>query len=311
VTRFIHRSAMSLIALLTTVSSAFAQDGDASPEGSDDGFSIGGALGALEEHALPWATNIVGALVAVFVGWLVAGWLSRKVRKTAEKRSFDTTLSRFFSNVVRYLILTAVVLGVLGVFGIETSSFAAVIGAAGLAIGLAFQGTLGNFASGVMLLVFRPFKVGDFIEAGDETGVVEEIELFTTELKTPDGKRVIVPNGQIWSNTITNYNHYPARRVDIAVGVDYSADIDQVRQILLGCVKDIDGVLVEPAPQAFLSSLGGSSVDWQLRVWVKPEDYWAAWDSGTRAVKMALDEAGIGIPFPQLDVHFDEGALKS
>jgi small conductance mechanosensitive channel len=255
--------------------------------------------------------NIVGALVAIFVGWLVAGWVARKIRRVVERRNLDATLGAFFANVARYLILIAVLLGVLGVFGIETSTFAAVIGAAGLAVGLAFQGTLSNFASGVMLLVFRPFKVGEFVEAGGEKGTVMEIELFHTELKTPDAKRVIVPNGKIWSDSITNFGHFTERRVDVDVGVDYSADIDEVRVVLQRVAEAIPDGLNEPPPAAFLKGLGGSSVDWQVRVWANTDDYWKVHEQIVRDVKKALDEAGIGIPFPQMDVHFDAEAVDA
>ncbi len=279
--------------------------------GRSGGFDIKGALDAVEAHAVPWAMKIIGALVALFVGWLIAGWVGRKVRKVVERRNLDATLGNFFANIIRYLILVAVVLGVLGVFGIETSSFAAVIGAAGLAIGLAFQGTLSNFAAGVMLLVFRPFKVGDYVEIAGEAGTVVQIELFHTELKTPDAKMKIVPNSKVWGDAITNYNTHAQRRVDVAVGVDYSADCDTVRAIFDEVVKNVEGGLTDPEPKVFLKELGGSSVDWVLRVWVNTPDFWAVHERLVRDAKKALDEAGIGIPFPQMDVHLDDAALEA
>jgi len=223
-----------------------------------------------------------------------------------EARKFDPTLTRFFANMARYAILVGVGLGCMGVFGIETTSFAAIIGAAGLAVGLAFQGTLSSFSAGIMLLVFRPFKVGDVVAAGGVTGVVEEIELFTTEFKTPDNRKVIVPNSAIFGSTIENITHHPTRRVDISVGCEYSAEIDKCRDVLESMTKTLPKVLPEPAPQVFLKELGSSSVDWQVRVWCKTEDYWDVWQATTRATKMALDAAGIGIPFPQMDVHLDK-----
>ena len=289
------------VALMGAVRSTQARAQDS----EENGFDVGGSLDALERHAVPWAVNIIGALLALFVGWLVASWVARKIRNMVDRRNLDATLGHFFANVARYLILVAVLLGVLGVFGIETSTFAAVIGAAGLAVGLAFQGTLSNFAAGVMLLAFRPFKVGDFIEAGDETGTVMEIEIFHTELKTPDAKRIIVPNNKIWSDAITNYGHYPQRRVDVDVGVGYSADTDQVRAVLQKVAEDIPNGLNDPAPVAFLKGLGDSSVNWQVRVWANTPDYWAVHEQTVRDVKKALDEAGISIPFPQMDVHLD------
>jgi small conductance mechanosensitive channel len=307
----------SLAALLLGVLSsiAHAQEEGGSSEGSSGdsggGFSVAGIIKTLEDHVVPWAAQIAGALFALFVGWIVAGWAARKVRKVVEKRELDATLGNFFANMVRYLIIIGVVLGVLGVFGINTSSFAAVIAAAGLAIGLAFQGTLSNFAAGVMLLVFRPIKVGDYVEIGSESGTVVEVELFFCELKTPDAKRKIVPNSQIWGSAITNYSSYPERRVGVDVGTDYSANTDEVRAILQKVAENVEGGLSEPEPAVFLKALGGSSIDWQVRVWCKTEDFWAVHERTTRDVKKALDEAGVGIPFPQMDVHFDGEAVEA
>lgn len=283
----------------------------AQEEEAASGLDVDAILTALNEQVAPWGVKIVGALVALFFGWIVAGWISRTALKAAKSRNLDATLSRFFSNMVRYLVLTAVVLSVLGVFGIETSSFAAIIGAAGLAVGLAFEGTLSNFAAGIMLLVFRPFKIDDVVEAGGTFGVVVEIELFTTTIKTLDNQKIIVPNKAIFGGTIKNIGAYPERRVDIDVGCDYGADIDDCRAALEEALPLIDKALKEPAPQIFLSSLGGSSVDWQVRVWCKTEDYWDVHQSTIRAVKKVLDEKGIGIPFPQMDVHLDAAVVEA
>ena len=260
---------------------------------------------------LEYGPKVVGVLVALFVGWILAGWLEGAVRKTLEKRDFDATLTRFFSKLTRYLILIGVVLGCLGVFGIQTASFAAVLAAAGFAIGLAFQGTLGNFSAGVMLLVFRPFKVGDFVEVNTETGTCEHIDLFTCEFRTLDNKKLIIPNSAVFGSTITNYTGYDTRRVDIDVGAEYSADIDATRKALEGATTNIPGMLQDPAPQVFLKALGGSSVDWQVRVWCKTADFWDVWQATTQACKASLDAAGIGIPFPQQDVHLDDEVVKA
>ena len=260
---------------------------------------------------LEYGPKVVGVLVALFVGWILAGWLEGAVRKTLEKRDFDATLTRFFSKLTRYLILIGVVLGCLGVFGIQTASFAAVLAAAGFAIGLAFQGTLGNFSAGVMLLVFRPFKVGDFVEVNTETGTCEHIDLFTCEFRTLDNKKLIIPNSAVFGSTITNYTGYDTRRVDIDVGAEYSADIDATRKALEGAATNIPGMLQDPAPQVFLKALGGSSVDWQVRVWCKTADFWDVWQATTQACKASLDAAGIGIPFPQQDVHLDDEVVKA
>lgn len=256
--------------------------------------------------ATTYAARVVGVLVALFAAWIVAGIVRRSMRRGFERTNFDPTLSRFFSNLARYAILTVAVVGCLGVFGIETSSFAALIAAMGLAVGLAFQGTLSNFAAGVMLLVFRPFKVGDYVEIGGTSGTVEEIELFTTELVTPDNRRIVVPNGQIFGSTIENYTAFETRRCDVSVGTEYGADLDRVREVLRGSIDEIEQVLEEPEPMVVLAGLGDSSIDWSVRAWVKTEDYWPVKDALTRQVKYDLDEAGIGIPFPQMDVHLDQ-----
>ncbi len=258
-----------------------------------------------------YGPKVVGVLVALFAAWVIAGILRSWTLKALEKANVDLTLSRFISQMVCYAILVFAIVGCLGVFGIQTASFAAVIAAAGLAVGLAFQGALGNLASGVMLLVFRPFKIGNFINAAGVTGTVEEIELFTTTLKTPDNRKIIIPNGSIFGSTIENVTHHPIRRVDISVGVDYSADIDKTRETLEAAVKNIPNLLSDPEHQVFLSGLGASSVDWVVRVWTKTENYWGVHQDGVREIKNQLDQAGIGIPFPQMDVHFDTKVVES
>jgi small conductance mechanosensitive channel len=264
-------------------------------------------LDVLIEHA----PKVVGVLLALFVAWIIANWTERAVRAGLEKRDFDATLTRFFAKLARYLILIGAVLGCLGVFGIQTASFAAVLAAAGFAVGMAFQGTLGNFAAGIMLLAFRPFKVGDFVEVNGETGTCEHIDLFTCEFRTLDNKKLIIPNGAVFGSTITNYTGYDTRRVDIDVGADYSASLDETRAVLEKAAASIPGMIQDPAPQVVLKALGGSSIDWQVRVWCKTEDYWDVWQATTRACKVSLDEAGIGIPFPQQDVHLDEAVVKA
>jgi small conductance mechanosensitive channel len=266
-------------------------------------------LEKLTELVTTWGIRVIGALVALFLAWVVAGWARRSVLRALERRSFDPALTRFFASLLRYTILAGAVLGVLGVFGVETTSFAAVIGAAGLAIGLAFQGTLSNFAAGVMLLVFRPFKIDDFVGVAGIMGTVNEIDLFTTAMTTPDNRRLIVPNSSIFGAVIENFSHNEVRRVDVPVGVAYGADIERTREVLEQMVPGIPGVLTEPAPQVFLAELGASSVDWQLRVWAKTTEFWDVRQAVIKAAKAALDEAGLGIPFPQLDVHFDKPAL--
>ena len=268
----------------------------------------------LTEVATKWGLKVVGVLVALFFGWIIANSFSSRLRRSLEKREFDLTLTRFFSNMLRYAILAGVVLGCLGVFGIETTSFAGIIAAGGLAVGLAFQGTLSNFAAGVMLLVFRPFKVGDYVKVAGIDGIVEEIELFTCVFKSLDNRRLVVPNSAIFGATIDNVTHYPIRRVDVDVGCAYESDIDACRAALEKVAGKIPEALSEPAPQVFLASLGASSVDWQIRIWSNTADYWTVYQAIIRLAKLELEAANIGIPYPQMDIHFDEetrNALKN
>jgi small conductance mechanosensitive channel len=263
------------------------------------------------ELATTWGIRIVGALFALFLAWVISAWARRRVLRVLEKRSFDPALSKFAASLLRYTILVAAVLGVLGVFGVETTSFAAVIGAAGLAVGLAFQGTLSNFAAGVMLLIFRPFKIGDFVSVAGIMGVVQEIDLFTSNITTVDNRLLVVPNSKIFGEVIENFTHHDVRRCDVAVGVEYDADVDKTREVLEAMAPNIPGVLADPAPQIFLAELGASSVDWQVRVWCKTDDFWDVHQATVRAAKAALDEAGLAIPFPQVDVHFDDPVVAA
>ncbi len=257
-----------------------------------------------------YAVQAVGVILLLIVAWAVAGWSRRTTARALAKSQLDVTLQKFFSNFVRYMVLIAAVLACLGIFGIQTTSFAALIGAGGVAIGLAFQGSLSNFAAGVMLLTFRPFKSGDFVNAGGTAGTVDEIDLFSTQLNTPDNRRIIVPNSAIFGSTIENVSHHATRRVDVNVGTEYSADLDATRKVLEGVIEREEAKLPDGAHQVYLLELGDSSIAWVLRVWVNSADYWAVRERLTRNVKYALDEAGIGIPFPQMDLHVD-GELAS
>lgn len=253
-----------------------------------------------------WGIKIGGVLVGLFIAMKLGNWLQTQITKQLHRRNFDQTLSVFFGNLAKWALLVVAVLTCLSIFGIQTTSFAAIIGAAGLAIGLSFQGTLSNFASGVMILIFRPFKIGDLVEVDGILGNVAEIGLFTVALDSLDNLRHIVPNSTAIGGNIKNLSHNRVRRVDIDVGCDYSADIDRTREVLEAIAVNIPGRDPEAGHQIFLAGLGASSVDWQVRVFCKPEDYWPVWEATIRATKMALDEAGIGIPYPQMDVHLDK-----
>ncbi len=260
-------------------------------------------------YVATYGVKVVGVVVFLLAAWILASWLRRTVRKGLLKAEFDPTLGRFISNLLRWIILILAILACLGTFGFQTTSFAALIGAAGLAIGLAFQGSLSNLAAGIMLLIFRPFKVADLINVAGQLGNVNEIDLFMTEIDTLDGRRVIIPNSQIFGNVIENLTHHPRRRVDVPVGVSYSADLDRTKAVLEAAVRRIPGALADPAPVIWLDSLGSSSVNWVLRVWTLKENFGEVRQATVRAAKMALDEAGISIPFPQMDVHlFKQGS---
>lgn len=254
---------------------------------------------------LSFGISVAKAIALLILTWIVAGWISKLVRKAFDKAKVDVSVAKFVSGIVRYLVLIAGILVVLDAVGIKATSFIAILGAAGLAVGLALQGTISNFAAGVMLLLFRPFKVGDVISVSGQTGKVDEISLLSTNLDTVDNRHIIIPNGAIFGSTIENITKRPTRRADVNVGTDYSADLDHVREVLEKAASDIPGMLKEPAPQVYLVALGGSSIDWQVRVWCNTADYFAVKQATTRAVKVALDAAEIGIPFPQMDVHLD------
>lgn len=251
-----------------------------------------------------YGLEVLGAIVILIAGWIVSGWAKGAVSRTLGRfDKFDATLRGFFSSIVRYAILTFTVVAVLGQFGIQTASIIAALGAIGLAIGLALQGTLSNVAAGVMLLVFRPFKVGDYIDAGGKAGTVKDLNLFTTDLATPDNVHIVVPNGQIWGNAVTNYSYHPTRRVDFLIGIGYGAKIDTAIDALRGVI-DADGRChADPAPMVVVGNLGESSVDLIVRVWCAAGDYWALKFDLTKAFKEKLDAEGIEIPFPQRTVH--------
>ncbi len=254
---------------------------------------------------ISYGVRVLGALIALWLSFRVANWFSQRLTASLRAKSFDSTLSLFFGAALRYTILTAAIIACLGLFGIETTSFAAILGAAGLAVGLAFQGTLSNFASGVMILTFRPFSVGDYVKLGANEGVVKEIGLFVCSLDTPDNRRVIVPNATATGGVIENFTSNPLRRVDIDVGVAYDADLARVRQVLDAAAARAPHRDGGQGHQVFLAGLGDSCVNFQVRVWAHPAHYWEVWDKTTELVKNALDEAKISIPFPQLDVHLD------
>lgn len=251
-------------------------------------------------------------LVVLLIAYVIAVFL-RKIVGTAVSKRIDETLGKFLGKIVFWAILIFAFLGVLNKFGISIAAFAAVVAAAGFAIALAFQGTLSSFASGIMLLAFRPFKVGQVVNVGGILGKVDEIDLFNTTFDTFDNRRIIMPNATIFGSTIENVSFHAERRVDVAVGVAYDADIDQTREVLNKAAESIEGVIEGEGRghQVLLLELGASSVDWSVRIWVPAADFWPQKEALIRAVKMHLDEAGLSIPFPQMDVHIDGEIKKS
>lgn len=248
----------------------------------------------------------LGVLVVLFAAWVVSIWVQRLVARGLERAKFDATLTKFFARIAKITILVLAILACLNYFNFQTTSFAAILAAAGFAIGLAFQGSLSNFSSGIMLLVFRPYKVGDVVNVAGQLGKVDEIELFTTTMDTFDNRRIIIPNGEIFGATIENITFHPKRRVDVPVGTAYGANLDRVREVLEKAAESVPGRLEDEPTQVVLLELGGSSIDWQVRVWAPTADYFPVKEATIRAVKMALDEAGISIPFPQMDIHYDK-----
>ena len=268
-----------------------------------------GDTSAATDLMMQYGPKLLGAIVIIIVTFIAGKMIAGMVRRTAEKAKIDLTLSRFFGKMVYYLVLIVGGMFALSLFGIEVTSFAAILAAAGFAIGMALSGTLSNFAAGAMLLIFRPFKVGDVVEAGGVLGIVDAIELFTTSINTFENQRYIVPNSSIYGGVIKNITYHSERRVDVPVGVEYSADIDKTREVLQAAADSLGDLVVKGEGRGtfiWLDSLGDSSVNWQVRVWAKGSDFGNAKQALTRAVKMHLDEAGIGIPFPQMDVHLDK-----
>jgi small conductance mechanosensitive channel len=255
-----------------------------------------------------WGLKVIGAFAVLIIGRMVAGAVRRSLRKALTKTNIDATLVPFLGGLTYYLILAFVVIAVLRLFGLETTSLVAVLGAAGLAVGLALQGTLSNFASGVMLLIFRPFKVGDFVEVGGTSGVVVEVGIFTTTLKSADNVRITVPNSQIYGQTIRNFNGYDTRRIDLVVGISYDDDIAKAIEAITSIVTADGRVLAEPEPLVAVSNLGDSSVDLVVRPWCNASDYWPLRFDLTRRLKEGLEKAGCSIPYPQSDVHLRQEA---
>ncbi|EHZ2656507.1 small-conductance mechanosensitive channel MscS [Vibrio vulnificus] len=255
---------------------------------------------------IQYGVNIISAIVILFIGNIIVKAVANSVSKVLNKKEMDKAVVEFIHGLVRYLLFVIVLIAALGRVGVETASVVAVIGAAGLAVGLALQGSLSNFAAGVLIVAFRPFKSGDYVEIGGVAGSVEAIQIFQTVLKTPDNKMVVVPNSGVIGGAITNYSRHATRRVDLMVGVSYKSDLKKTKQVIRETLEKDTRILKDPDMTIGVVALADSSVNFVVRPWCKTEDYWAVYFDSMQAIKEALDANGIEIPFPQMDVHLNK-----
>jgi len=262
----------------------------------------------VQDLGTDWGIKALAALAILIIGRWVAKGIRRGVRRMMEKGGVDPIIIGFVGSITYIALLAFVVIAALGQLGIQTTSFIAILGAAGLAVGLALQGSLANFAAGFLMIIFRPFRVGDFVEAAGVAGVVKDMQIFTTTLKTGDNKTIIIPNAKISGDNIINYSAEENRRVDMTVGVAYDADLSKVRDVLNDIISKDERILSDPAPQVAVAELADSSVNFVVRIWTKTGDYWAVKCDTTETIKNRFDEAGIGIPFPQRDIHIVSGS---
>ena len=256
------------------------------------------------ELALEYGLKILGAIVIWLIGSFVIKRIIKLMRKGMEKANYDASLKKFLLNLINWIFKIVLIIVVLGTVGVETTSFAAILAAAGLAIGLALQGSLGNFAGGVLIMIFKPFKIGDLIEGQGEIGVVKEIEIFTTKLTGLSNKEIIIPNGSLSNGNIINYTTEGTRRVDLTIGVGYDSDIKKTKEVLMNVLTSNEKVLQTPEPTVNVSALADSSINFAVRPWCNAEDYWAVYFGITENIKEALDKAGIEIPYPHVvEIH--------
>ena len=265
-------------------------------------FSASDVERYINDYAIPWGINILMAIAIYVIGRIVVGFILSVFRRLMAKSKYDNMLVDFLEAILSAILLFVIVAS-LDQLGVDTTSLVAILGAAGLAIGLSLQDSLKNFAAGVMLLVFKPFKAGDFVEAAGTAGSIVKIGIFTTTMNTPDNKEIIVPNGNIYGGNITNYSARDTRRVDMVVGIGYDADLLKAKRILEEMVAADERILAEPAPKIAVSELADSSVNFIVRPWVNSADFWGVKFDFTENVKLRFDEEGISIPFPQMDVH--------
>lgn len=269
------------------------------------GIDVGKYIDLAIQYGVEYGLRIVGAIVIFIIGKWIAKKLSSLIGRLMDKGEVDKTLSSFLVSIIDILLMVVVVLAAIKNLGIDTTSFIAILGAAGLAVGLALQGTLGNIGSGVILILFRPFRVGDFITVGGESGTVKSITLFNTELLTADNKVILIPNSSVASGNITNFSKMSTRRVDFVFGIGYNDDLKLAKQTLQEIINADGRILKDPESFIGVGELGESSVNFTVRVWVKAADYWGVHFDTIEKVKLTFDERGISIPYPQMDVHLD------
>lgn len=273
---------------------------------TDSVLQAGNWLSDNQDLLIQYAVNLVSALLILFIGNMIVKAVAGAVAKVLRKKDMDNAVVEFIHGLVRYLLFVIVLIAALSRIGVQTASVVAVIGAAGLAVGLALQGSLSNFAAGVLIVAFRPFKSGDFVEVAGVSGAVESIQIFSTELRTPDNKTVVVPNSSIIGNPITNYSRNATRRIDLVIGVSYKADLQKTKEVLTRVVNADSRVLKDPEPTIGVVALADSSVNFVVRPWVNTPDYWDVYFDLNQAIKEELDNEGIEIPFPQMDVHLNK-----
>jgi len=262
--------------------------------------------GVLEQYVIPWTLRVLIALAIWFIGKWIAGKVTDGVKRLMSKTGMDQMLVQFLGNILYALLLIAVLIAALDHLGLQTTSLLAIFGAAGLAVGLALKDSLSNFSSGVMLILFRPFKVGDFIEAAGTSGVVEEVRIFSTMVRSGDNRQIIIPNGQIYGDIIINVSAKPTRRIDLVFGIGYDDDIKKAKQVIADIMDQDERILQDPAPAIALGELADNSVNFNVRPWVKAADYWPVRADLLENIKLAFDANGISIPYPQRDVHLHE-----
>lgn len=267
------------------------------------GFDWAGLWDTVRSLGADFGLKVLVAIVIFYVGRLIARAVTRGLRKVMQSQEVDKILESFFCNLVYWALMVFVIIAAINQIGVQTTSLIAVMGAAGLAVGLALQGSLANFAAGVLIVIFRPYRVGDYVEAAGIAGSVLQVQILTTVLKTPDNKQIVVPNGQIMGSIITNYSANETRRVDMTVGVSYDDDLDKVRNTIRELIDADERILKDPECVVAVSELADSSVNFVVRPWVKTADYWNVKFDLTEAIKKRFDKEGISIPYPQQDVH--------